>query len=145
MKVSRFLRMACAIAALAVAVCALPACNDTGDVNINNTPVEQQSEPVPKGQMTLFDLMMIMSETMAWSDIRDYDHTLVTDTNAVFEVSDEKGNLCTLDVTFDAAADTISKADLTYGDLTLSALTESTSVVRDIMVAIRLATEQPTE
>lgn len=143
MKQHRLFRVMCLATILLVAACALTACGDSTDVVVTTpTDTATPTEPVPLGQMTLADLTRLMKPTMAWSAIKMYDHTAVDATHAVFEVSDGNGNLCTLNVTFDEATDTISQADISYGDLTLNALTDSTAVIRDIMVAIRQATEQ---
>ena len=129
---------------LLIALCSLAGCSDNTDAVIttpSDTVATEPTAPVPLGPMTLEDLTRIMSPAMTWSDIMMYDHTAVDDTHATFEVSDQSGNKCTLAVTYDAVADIVTVADLSYGDLTFSVLTDSTAPIRDIMVAIRQANE----
>ena len=143
MKHHRFSRLLCAATILLIALCSLAGCGDNSDAVIS-TPTDAVTEPtapVPLGPMTLEDLTRIMSPNMTWSDIMMYDYTAVDDTHATFEVSDANGNVCTLAVTYDAVADVVTVADLSYGELTYSVLTDSTAPIRDIMVAIRQANE----
>lgn len=143
MKQHRLIRLLCAAAILVIALCTLAACGDDTDVVINSpdTAATTTTAPVPLGPMTLENLTREMAPDMTWSAIKMYDHTVVDSNHARFEVRDDNDNVCTLDVTFDEAADTVSQADLTYGELTVSVLTDSTAPIRDIMVAIRQANE----
>lgn len=144
MKHHRFFRLLCAATILLIMLCSLAGCGDQSDAVItapDEPTTTAPTQPVPLGPMTLEDLTRIMSPAMTWSEIMMYDHTAVDDTHATFEVSDQSGNKCTLAVTYDAIADIVTVADLSYGELTYSVLTDSTAPIRDIMVAIRQATE----
>ncbi len=104
----------------------------TDDVEEDTTP----TQPIPEGRMALTDLMVIMSPDMTWSDVRDFEHTDISETEAVFTVQNNSGQTCTLTVVYDEAADTVSKATLKAGDVELDALSGETAIIRKILVAM---------
>ena len=147
-----FWRIAALLCATAAACMMLTACFTTPDIKLPNPDEPSSPEtvttapsetvpttptvPVPKGQLSLSLLMGVMAEDMAWSEISVYDHTDVDDTHAAFAVADGYGKECTLNVTYDAAADTVSEATLSYNDTSVNVLSDDTLVIRTIMIAM---------
>ncbi len=79
---------------------------------------------VPATKLQIGNMQALMSSTLAWSTLKAYDHTIAADGSAVFAVSDGHGYDLMLTVVFDETADTVSVADLTFEDTTVSLLTE---------------------
>ena len=77
-----------------------------------------------------------MSSHMKWSELSIYTFSAVDDTHASFAVADNYGKECTLNVTYDANADTVSEATLSYGDASVNVLSDNTLVIRTIMLAM---------
>lgn len=100
------------------------------------TSVGKPSAPAPGTRLTLSDVMGEMGATMRWSAMSNYEHTRLDAVSAVFPVSDAEGNECTLTVTLDEAADTLTSAQLSYGDVSINILTDDTMVIREIMKAM---------
>lgn len=111
-----------------------------GENNTTSAPTSTASTKptvaVEQGTLTLSTLMGMMRETMKWSDFSNYTHTDVDDSHARFIVADSYGKECILSVTYDAEANTVSTADLSYGDTTVSVLSNNTLVIRTIMLAM---------
>ncbi len=142
MNVSLLRRAAAVFAVLTFAV-TMCACYQPPTVTVTdpeNTPTTEMTAkptlPAKDGQLTLSLLLGVMKSDMKWSDISAYTHTATDDTHATFTVADNYGKECTLAVTFDAAADTISEATLSYGEESVSVLTDNTLVIRTIMIAM---------
>lgn len=141
----RRLTAVCLTLALMFSLCA---CFETPDVIISEQPDSSDNGetvtthqtkttfPAKEGQLTLSLLMSIMSSNMKWSDVSSFVHTDVDDTHASFAVADNYGKECTLDVVYDAQADTVSDAVLSYGDASVSVLSDNTLVIRTIMLAM---------
>ncbi len=136
------LRRAAAILTVAAVTLTMSACyQPPGGVIDNTDSTTAQNEPTPtvpakEGQLTLSLLLGLMRPEMKWSQLSPYLHSNTDDTHATFAVADNYGKECTLTVTYDEAADTISQADLSYGDKTVSVLTDNTLVIRTIMLAM---------
>ena len=141
MNLSVLRRVAAILTVTAVAL-AMSACyQPPGGVidNTDSTTTRHEATPtVPAkdGQLTLSLLLGLMKPEMTWSQLSPYTHSNVDDTHATFAVADNYGKECTLTVTYDAAADTVSQADLSYGDASVSVLTDNTLVIRTIMLAM---------
>lgn len=142
-------RAAAATAVLFVLAMGLTACGDKNDAVIiydtdpteagetaEDTNTTNPTQPIPEGRMALTDLMVIMGPDMAWSDVSDFEHTDISDSEASFTVQNNSGQTCTLTVTYDKAADTVSKATLSCGDVELDALSGETAIIRKILVAM---------
>ena len=141
MNMSILRRVAALIAVLALTL-TLSACFSTPDVVIeqgDSTETEETSAPTfpaKEGQMTLSILMSVMGETMKWSKISTYTHDVADDGKAVFAVADNYGKECTLTVAYDESADNVTEAVLSYGDQSVSVLSDNTLVIRTIMIAM---------
>ena len=142
-----FLRLTAVLCVLTALCLCMTACFTAPDLVINepDTPatsaptepiVTKATVPVPEGQLSLSLIMGIMASDMKWSELSGYAHTTTDDTHAVFTVADGYGKACELAVTFDAAADTVSAADLSYGNTSVNILCDDTIVIRDIMIAM---------
>ena len=141
MKLSVLRRVAAILVVAAVAFTMSACYHPPGGVvdNTDTTTTEQESKPtIPakEGQLTLSLLLGLMKPEMKWSVLSPYTHSNTDDTHATFAVADNYGKECTLTVTYDEAADTISQADLSYGDASVSVLTDNTLVIRTIMLAM---------
>ncbi len=150
MKISSFLRLAAAVCLVALLTVSLTSCFNEAPTAIITDEQNQPQTPdtpatsattrptvaVPEEQLTLNDLMGVMSESMKWSDISGFEHTLTDDTHATFVVADGYGKTCTLNAVFDAASDTLSQAELIHGDTVVNVLTNNTLSIRHIMVAL---------
>lgn len=99
-------------------------------------PSTATTDPDHRGQLTVSSLMVRTDENMQWSWIKPYDHTITEEGHALFKVSNEYGKECDLNVTFDEATDVISEAVLSYGDTSVSVLTEDTFVIRTVLLAM---------
>ncbi len=136
------LRRVAAILAVVAVVFTMSACyQPPGGVIDNPATTPTENEPTPtipakEGQLTLSLLLGLMKPDMKWSQLSPYTHSNVDDTHATFAVADNYGKECTLAVTYDAAADVISEANLSYGDASVSVLTDNTLVIRTIMLAM---------
>ncbi len=150
MTIRSFLRRAAILLTLCALALSMTACFTAPDVveptddttASTDAPVEDTPEEttptvaVPKGQLSLSLLMGVMSKDMTWSELSVFDHTVTDDTHAVFEVADGFGKTCQLTATFDAAADTVSEATLSYNGTSVNVLTDDTLVIRTIMIAM---------
>ncbi len=138
------LRRATAMLAVPAIVFTMSACyQPPGAVITDQNPSSQTTKetskptfPAKDGQLTLSLLLGFMKADMKWSRISPYTHTLVDDTHATFAVADNYGKECTLAVTFDADADKITEATLSYKETSVDVLTDNTLVIRSIMVAM---------
>lgn len=92
--------------------------------------------PAPGTRLTLSALLSEMGATMHWSAVKNYEHTRQDAVSATFPVSDADGNECTLVVTFDEAADLLTKAELSYENTTVDILTDDAMVIRKILLAM---------
>lgn len=143
MKTSLLRRAAAMLTVLAIAF-VMTACyqppgaviTDPNSPSQNTTEAPTPTFPAKDGQLTLSLLLGIMKSDMQWSRISPYTHTLNDDTHATFAVADNYGKECTLSVTFDAAADKVTEATLSYKDVSVDVLTDNTLVIRTIMVAM---------
>ena len=113
-----------------------PEDNSNTIITPNETVETTPTVAVPKGQLSLSLLMGVMSSSMEWSNLSAYDHTLIDDTNALFEVADGFGKTCDLFVTFNADIDTVFEATLSYGGTSVDVLTDDTLVIRDVMTVM---------
>ncbi len=123
----------------------LTACGEEPNVTIINVeddeptttaPSTATTDPEHRGQLTISALMVRTDADMKWSWIKPYDHTVTEEGHALFKVSNEYGKECDLNVTFDEATDVISEAVLSYGDTSVSVLTEDTFVIRTVLLAM---------
>jgi len=141
-------RLVATVLALLMMCAVLTACGDDNPVVIydSNTdvtePETEETQPIPEGRLGMSYLMAVMGPTMAWSDLSEYEHTDVSDTEAVFLVQNNKGQTCELTVTYDAAADTISSGVLQCGDVEEDIMSGETAAIRRILVAMNQQ-EQP--
>ena len=124
--------------ALTMSACYQPPGGVIDDPNATATTKDEPTPTLPAkdGQLTLSLLLGVMKADMKWSQLSPYTHTDVDDTHATFAVADNYGKECTLSVTYDAAADTVSEATLSYKDTSVSVLTDNTLVIRTIMLAM---------
>ena len=136
------LRRTAAILVVAAVALSMSACYQPPGGVIDNTDTTTTThEPKPtvpakEGQLTLSLLLGLMKPDMKWSQLKPFTHSNTDDTHATFTVADNYGKECTLTVTYDEAADTISQADLSYDDASVSVLTDNTLVIRTIMLAM---------
>ena len=136
------LRRTAAILVVAAVALSMSACYQPPGGVIDNTDTTTTThEPKPtvpakEGQLTLSLLLGLMKPDMKWSQLKPFTHSNTDDTHATFTVADNYGKECTLTVTYDEAADTVSQADLSYGDASVSVLTDNTLVIRTIMLAM---------
>ncbi len=136
------LRRTAAILVVAAVALSMSACYQPPGGVIDNTDTTTTThEPKPtipakEGQLTLSLLLGLMKPDMKWSQLKPFTHSNTDDTHATFTVADNYGKECTLTVTYDESADTVSQADLSYGDASVSVLTDNTLVIRTIMLAM---------
>ncbi len=131
-------------AALSLAVCTaalcLSACKQTqppvvepfddttttaADATTTTTYPTHATVAVPETQLTLPMLFSMHSTTLPWSELEPYDHNKTGDNTAEFVVADTFGHECTLNVTIDPDSGNLTVADLTYGDLTVTLLDDT--------------------
>lgn len=135
--VKTILSVAC-VAATVAAMALFAGCNpDTPAVITpsDSTPTKP-TVAVPKTQMTLSDVMAINAPELIWSRLSVYEHTMNDDGTATFMVADTYGGEATLLVEFDEEKDVVTKADLTFEDLTASILTDDNFAFMPIMKAM---------
>lgn len=135
--VKTILIAACVVATFA-AMLLLTGCNPDSPAIItpsDSTPTKP-TVAVPASQMTLNDVMAINDDEMLWSRLSVFEHTMNDDGTATFKVADTYGEEATLVAAFDADADIVTKADLTYGDVTVNILTDDNFVLMPIIQAM---------
>ncbi len=90
------------------------------------------SEPVTLELNTLY---AIMAPTMHWSDLAAFIHTDTADGKAEFVVKHNEQTLL-LQVEYNKESNSVSVAELSYGDTAVSVLTDDRMVMRTILEAL---------
>ncbi|MBR5134137.1 MAG: hypothetical protein IKV35_00905 [Clostridia bacterium] len=129
-------------------LCALTACSQAEVPEGLQPNTVQTSATAPKtplftgtdeetGVMTFAKLMNLSAKM--WTAIDGFEHTDVDATHATFPVSlFENGGDCALNITYDAASDTILEATLVYKDTVVDAFANDPSfAVRPILQAMK--------
>lgn len=137
----RLMRMLALLAALAMLCGALTACRNTEPVVI--TPVEEE-EPdppdpyIPEDQLRFTDLLTLNATHIPWSWLEPYQHTLIGDNTAQFTIAlnTDPSVVSVMTVTFDKEANEVLTADATYGDVTVSLLTENNGDLLPLLAAM---------
>ncbi|MBQ3068528.1 MAG: hypothetical protein IJD01_01095 [Clostridia bacterium] len=127
----------CAACVLTLTACFKPSATvETG--TSTTTPTETRvTVAVPKDQLSLELLMTVVDADTAWSELQPYVHTVTDDTHATFTVMNSSGQECTLTVAFDAAADKVTEAVLSYGATSADVLSDDNTVaLRSVMIAM---------
>ncbi len=108
---------------------------------VTTTTVRQE---IIDRQLVLTDLLHLNGATMKWSWLESYFHQKTSDTTAEFAVesNNDPSIKATLYVTFDAATNTITQADVTYADVTASMLSDNDG---DLYPVMRKMLEAETE
>ncbi len=131
----------CLLGVMLVALSACTGSRPSATVTVN--PIDdgglagRPTVAVPYGQMTFSDLMALNGSSISWARLSKYTHSMQSGTSAVFYVADTYGEQMELQVTFDADADAVTRADLLYGELTVSLLTDDDSVLIPVLEALR--------
>lgn len=136
-----FVGLACVLSVMLTGLCACTGSRPASTVTLD--PIDdgglagRPTVAVPYGQMTLLDVMSINEPSIAWSRLSKYTHSLHSGTTATFLVADTYGGELELKVEFDAQKDQVNRADLHYGELAVSILTDDNAVLDPIFEAIR--------
>ena len=103
--------------------------NPVDDPSVTTTTEEtfvtRPTVAIDPSRLTMDTLYLLHHPDMTWSSLENYEHDMTDDTSATFTVSDKYGATCTLDVTYDADSGKLTVADLTFGDVTETILTNS--------------------
>lgn len=127
----------CAVCLLTLTACFKPSATvETGTTT--TAPTETRvTVAVPKDQLSLELLMAVVDADTAWSELSPYVHTAVDDSHATFAVMNSSGQECTLSVTYDATADKVTEAVLSYGATSADVLSDDNTVaLRTVMIAM---------
>ncbi len=111
----------------------------------NPTYVTQPTVPTPEGHLAIPDLMRLHGETMLWSDLEPYTHTMLDDYTAQFPVFDTYGKTCTLTVAIDYDTGYLTEATLSYGEVSSDIMTSSLTCFSSIMQALENDTAASSE
>lgn len=127
----------------------LTACREPSPVVIQ--PVDEEDaytappmQTIPEGKMGFMDLMDLNGGGVAWSRFAMYEHTLIDETTAEFEVllNIDLSVIATLCVTFDAATDTVSQASVSYKDVTVDLMIDNDGELIPLLAAMEGDSQQ---
>ncbi len=125
--------------AVTASMCVLAACDsdpvvvepvDPGKVIVITT------NPETDDILTFPMVIAINSSEMKWSNISGYRHTPGDNNTATFRVICTDDKDAELQVEYNPETDEVTKADLVYGEKSVSILTDDNGVLRDILEEI---------
>ncbi len=135
----RFIRLtaACLLFVLALS---LTACGDKESTvkveSFSTEPITVTTvAPAERVTLSLNTLYATMAPTVRWSELSGFIFTETGDGKAEFVVEHNDKTLL-LQVEYDKDSDSVSVADLTYGDTTVSILTDDRTVMRTVLTAL---------
>ncbi len=131
-------------AVLTMVLMLLTACSGKPSATVNIEPVKngltgRPTVAVPEKQMVFTTLMEMNGVNISWKRLECYDHAVIDEDSAVFAVADTYGEECSLYVDFNAETDAVTRADVVYGDVTLSILTDDDIVLLQLLRAFEQA------
>lgn len=132
--------IAAAVAVLTLVLTLLTACSGKPSATVNIEPVKngltgRPTVAVPEKQMVFTTLMEMNGLNISWEKLSRYDHAVIDEDSVVFAVADTYGEECSLYVDYNPETDAVTRADVVYGDMTLSILTDDDIVLMQLLRA----------
>jgi len=129
-----------AVCLLLVLMMSLTACGEKESTvkveSFSTEPITVTTAPAEPTTLSLNTLYSIMSPTMRWSYLTGFIFTETGDGKADFVVEHENQTLL-LQVEYDKDADSITAAELSYGDTAINVLTDDRTAMRTILLALK--------